>query len=149
MSIKTWQEHLESTVSEMQIVSSLMIQQAMQDEIDSLRDALKKASNLDVHRCDHIETLHTERDQLSAALEATMLKEAELTVEVYTLRMELGDLPQAQADMLATIKAQRKVLDQSLNALCAVVGVVGFAYTPQNKRKKVDEAITAIQEQLK
>lgn len=38
-----------------------------------------------------------ERDQLAAALEATSLREAELTAE-------FGDLPQAQADMLATIK---------------------------------------------
>ena len=66
--IKTWKEHLESTVSDMQIVSSLMIQQAMQDEIDGLR-------------------------------------------------AYLGDLPKAQADMLGTIKAQRKELKAAFEAM--------------------------------
>lgn len=55
------------------------------------------------------------------------------------LRMELGDLPEAQADMLATIKAQREVLEQALKALL---------HAPW-KNWRTDKAITAIQEQLK
>lgn len=53
--------------------------------------------------------------------------------------VEIGDLPQAQADMLATIKAQRVVLEQSLEALL---------HAPW-KNWRTDKAITAIQEQLK
>ena len=45
--------------------------------------------------------------------------------------------------------AQRKVLEQALEALNAVVSVEGAAYTSQQKRALVDAAITAIQEQLK
>jgi hypothetical protein len=57
--------------------------------------------------------------------------------------MELGDLPQAQADMLATIKAQRTVLEQALEAL-TYQGNMG----PTRRQRRV-ATITAIQGVLK
>ena len=58
--------------------------------------------------------------------------------EVDRLTQELGDLPEAQADKLATIKAQRRVLEQALEALNGSAG-----------REDVWDAITAIQGVLK
>lgn len=93
--------------------------------------------------------LEQERDQLAAALEATALREAELTGEVYMLQMELGDLPQAQADMLITIKTQRKVLEESRRELHACQAVIhlhgGFdpAYVTgaQSALKNIDKVL--------
>ena len=70
------------------------------------------------------------------------------------LRMELGDLPEAQADMLATIKAQRKVLQQVLNTLIDVTASINMKRFWRDKDGKrfdeiTDTAITAIQGVLK
>lgn len=50
-------------------------------------------------------------------------------VERDELRMELGDLPEAQSDMLETIKAQRKALGQALEALQSLFGAPNQYYT--------------------
>lgn len=62
---------------------------AMQAEIDELRAEIKRLTGIAF-------LASAERDEL---------------------RMELGDLPEAQADMLATIKAQREVLERALAAM--------------------------------
>lgn len=64
--IKTWVERLNSTVSEMQIVSSLMIQQAMQEEIHELRAYL---CDLPKAQADMLETIKSQRKELKAAFE--------------------------------------------------------------------------------
>lgn len=57
-----------------------------------------------------LKDMTSERDQLAAALEATSLREAELTAEI-------GDLPQAQADMLVTIKRLKADAERYRDAL--------------------------------
>lgn len=71
---------------------------ACRNEITNLKAYSKHERSLGAEKWMHEALdLREERDQLAAALEATSLREAELTAE-------LGDLPEAQADMLATIK---------------------------------------------
>lgn len=63
------------------------------------------------------------------------------------LLMELGDLPKAQADMLVTIKEQRKVLEQAMEAFKLVrFDSLNTSFKDWNIIK---EANAAIQEALK
>jgi len=52
-------------------------------------------------------------------------KIAQLRLEVERLRAELGNLPDSQRNMLATIKAQREALVQALKAITTVQRVEG------------------------
>lgn len=96
---------------------------AMQAEIDELRAEIKRLTGIAF-------LASAERDEL---------------------RMELGDLPEAQADMLATIKAQRKVLEQALEALELTLDSLEYEGVTfwSERQDKARTAITAIQEQLK
>ena len=120
--IKTWQEKLD-TVSDERIVSSLMIQQEMQAEIDELRAALQ------------------ERD-----------------AEIEGWKADQKENLANQCNLQATINAQRKVLEQALEALqilsCEAdsFSVSGVYFNESCMGHKgldmAETAITAIQEQL-
>lgn len=104
MTIKTWESQ---TTSNTTLGQQLML---MQNEIDELRTLL-------VERDDEIGLLNSILESRNQNIE-TLTGVAFLAgVERDDLRKELGDLPQAQTNMMATIKEQRKVLEQALSAL--------------------------------
>ena len=72
----------------------------------------------------------------------------ELRAALLECDAELGDLPQAQAEMLTTIKVQRKVLEQALRAMTPVSGY-GRIGTEDSEQAMLQAAITAIQRVLK
>ena len=112
MNITPWQERLAHSQA---LTGQFAIpkEDCMQAEIDELRAEIKRLTGIAF-------LASAERDEL---------------------HMELGDLPEAQADMLATIKAQRKVLERALAAM-------GKGYMGRN-HAEYSATITAIQEQLK
>jgi uncharacterized protein YydD (DUF2326 family) len=91
----------------------------------------------------------------TAALNCAMLDEIdELRAALAERDAEIGDLPQAQADMLATIKSQRRVLEQAKDAINDITSHINMKrFWRDSDEKRLDEitdaAITAIQEQLK